>query len=176
MIWTDALFIPGTRTTVALPLNVARFPCTLSEPFVTGPSTVMTLSPLNPPVSGPAMLQTNVPPAIVTANPKSDAELIVLPAMGCSIRPAPSCGFDGHASFLHDAKLGMIIHHQPPFHARARRHNQAPVLDRDYPGKAGRTEMGDDLVRDLARDFQSCPVLGRRLTDQEIGRASCRER
>jgi len=90
--------------------------------------------------------------------------------VACFVRALrPSRGRDRHASLLHDAKLGVIIHDQPSFHARARRHDQAPVLDRSNPGKPGRAEMGDDLVRDPARDFQSSPVLGRRLTDQDRG-------
>src|SRR3989449_4427645 len=50
----------------------------------------MTRNPAKPPVSGPAMLQTNVPPRSLTANPKSEAEGIVVPRIGFPIRPAPT--------------------------------------------------------------------------------------
>jgi len=100
-ICTGSYFIPGTRTTVAFPLKVAVLPVTLRLPLSTGPSTVITVRPLKPPVSGPAMLQTKVPPSDVTANPKSEGELIVLPGIGPPMRPAPTSWADDalpHAS------------------------------------------------------------------------------
>src|SRR3990170_3436341 len=87
--------MPGTSTTVAFPLNVAVRPVTLRLPLVTGPSTVITFKPLKPPVSGPAMLHTKIPPSAVTAKPKSDGESIVLPRRGSQISPPPtSCADD----------------------------------------------------------------------------------
>src|SRR2546430_2063390 len=50
----------------------------------------MTLNPAKPPVSGPAMLQTNVPPSSLTANPKSDGDGMVWPTIGAAMRPPPT--------------------------------------------------------------------------------------
>src|SRR3990172_5256072 len=87
--------MPGTSTTVAFPLNVAVRPVTLRLPLVTGPSTVITFKPLKPPVSGPAMLHSKIPPSAVTAKPKSDGESIVLPRRGAQIIPPPTnCAHD----------------------------------------------------------------------------------
>src|SRR5712691_4155734 len=76
--------------TVASPENDTPRSRISRLPGVTGPSTSMTRNPAKPPVSGPAMLQTNVPPRSLTANPKSEAEGIVVPRIGFPIRPAPT--------------------------------------------------------------------------------------
>src|SRR3989304_1930740 len=83
--------MPGTSTTVAFPLNVAARPVTLRLPLVTGPSTVITFKPLKPPVSGPAMLHTKIPPSAVTAKPKSDGGSIGVPRRGPHPPRSPPC-------------------------------------------------------------------------------------
>src|SRR3972149_5168937 len=108
--------MPGTSTTVAIPLNVAVRPVTLRLPLVTGPSTVITFKPLKPPVSGPAMLHTKIPPSAVTAKPKSDGESIVLPRRGAQGR-APR----GRRPGSRPAGAGPAPRPPPPPSAGARR-------------------------------------------------------
>src|SRR5262245_50138704 len=60
---------------------------------VTTPWTVMIVQPLNPPVAGPNMLHTNVPPSASAEKPKSDGDGIVFPSRFRMIRPVPTtCG------------------------------------------------------------------------------------